>query len=99
MLNEFLWRSLEIYLPKVIIFVIFGVLLDEISATHFIVLAILIVTIAIDVNPVMYLILTGIISILSLLKMLYQVPLVNADNFKFSKSCPVRDYNIVVYYY
>ena len=94
--NEFLWRLLEIYLPKAIIFVIFTVLLDEISATHFIVLAILIVTIPIDVNPVMYLILTAIISNLSLLKMLYQLALVDADNFDFSDSCPVRNFNIVV---
>ena len=88
--NEFLWRLLEIYLPKVIIFVIFTVLLDEISATHFIVLTILIVTIPVDVNPVMYLILTAIISNLSLLKMLYQLALVDADSFNFSDSCPVR---------
>lgn len=88
--NEFLWRLLEIYLPKAIIFVIFTVLLDEISATHFIVLTILIVTIPVDVNPVMYLILTAIISNLSLLKMLYQLALVDADTFDFSDSCPVR---------
>ena len=96
MVNEFLWRLLEIYLPKVIIFVVFTVLLDEISATHFIVLAILVVTIPVDVNPVMYLILTAIISNLSLLKMLYQLALVDSDSFDFSDSCPVRDFNIVV---
>ena len=93
-LNEYLWRLLEIYLPKVIIFVIFAVLLDEISATHFIVLAILIITIPVDVNPVMYLILTVIISNLSLLKMLYQVALVDSDSFDFSDSCPVRDFKL-----
>ena len=95
LVNEFLWRLLEIYLPKVIILVIFTVLLDEISATHFLVLAILIVTIPVDVNPVMYLILTGLISNLTLLKMLYQLALVNEGSFNFSKACPVRNYNIV----
>ena len=70
-------------------------LLDDISATHFLVLAILIVTIPVDVNPVMYLILTGLISNLTLLKMLYQVALVDEGSFNFSKACPVRNYNIV----
>ena len=94
--NEFTWRLLEIYLPKVIIFVIFSVLLDEISATHFIVLVILIIAIPIDINPVMYLILTVIISNLALLKMLYQVALVDEDSFDFSDSCMVRNHNIVI---
>lgn len=89
-INKYFWRLLEIYLPKAIIFVIFAVLLDEISATHFIVLVILIITIPVDVNPVMYLILTGIISNLTLLKMLYQVALVDEGSFDFSDSCPVR---------
>lgn len=94
LLNEFIWRLLEIYLPKVIIFVIFAVLLDEISATHFLVLAILIVTIPVNVNPVMYLILTGLISNLTLLKMLYQVALVDPESFAFSDSCSVRNHNL-----
>ena len=94
LVNEFIWRLLEIYLPKVIIFVVFAVLLDEISATHFLVLAILIVTIPIDVNPVMYLILTGLISNLALLKMLYQVALVDESSFEFSDSCPVRNHKM-----
>lgn len=94
--NEFIWRLLEIYLPKVMIFVIFTVLLDEISATHFLVLAILVVTIPIDINPVMYLILTGIISNLALLKMLYQVALVDQNSFDFSDSCPVRNHDILL---
>ena len=38
---EIFWRLLEIYLPKAIIFVLFAAILDEISATHFLILAIL----------------------------------------------------------
>lgn len=95
LINEFLWRLLEIYLPKVIIFVIFAVLLDEISATHFLVLAVLVVTIPMDINAVMYLILTGLISNLTLLKMLYQVKLVDKGTFNFSNSCSVRTHYIV----
>ena len=95
--NEFLWRLLEIYLPKVIIFVIFAVILDDLSASHFLVLAILVVTIPIDINPVMYLILTGVISNLTLLKMLYQVALVDEKSFEFSHSCPVRNHNTVAF--
>ena len=91
LINEFFWRLLEIYLPKAIIFIIFAALLDEISATHFLVLAILIVAIPVNVNPVMYLILTGIISILAVLKMLYQVALVDKNLFNFTNSCPVRN--------
>ena len=93
LINECFWRLLEIYLPKTIIFVIFAVLLDEISATHFLVLAIFIVAIPLNINPVMYLILTGVISNLSLLKMLYQVALVDQDSFNFTDSCPVRNHN------
>ena len=94
LINEFLWRLLEIYLPKAIIFIIFAVLLDEISATHFLVLAVLVITIPVDVNPVMYLILTGLISNLSLLKMLYQVALIDEGTFNFSDPCPVRSHII-----
>ena len=92
LVNECFWRLLEIYLPKAIIFIIFALLLDEISATHFLVLAILIVAIPVNVNPVMFLILTVIISNLSLLKMLYQVALVDQDYFNFTDSCPVRNH-------
>ena len=95
LIKEFLWRLLEIYLPKVIIFVIFAVLLDEISATHFLVLLVLIVTIPMDINAVMFLILTGLIGNLTLLKMLYQMALVDEGTFNFSNSCSVRTHYIV----
>ena len=81
---EVFWRLLEIYLPKAIIFVVFAAILDEISATHFLILAILVVAIPIEVNSYMYLVLTMLISSLALLKMLYQVPLVEKDHLKFS---------------
>ena len=96
LINEFLWRLLEIYLPKVIIFVIFAVLIDEISATHFLMLVILVVTIPVDVNAVMYLILTGFIGTLTQLKMLYQVALVDEGTFNFSDHCLVRTCNNII---
>ncbi|XP_065913837.1 piezo-type mechanosensitive ion channel component 1-like isoform X3 [Dysidea avara] len=91
---EIFWRLLEIYLPKAMIFVLFAVIVDEISATHFLVLAILVVAIPIEINSVMYIILTVLISNLVLLKMLYQVALVDQDSFKFSDSCPNNIVNI-----
>jgi len=88
-LVEIFWRLLELYLPKAIIFVLFAVIIDEISASHFLVLAILVVAIPTEINTVTYLILTAVISNISLLKMLYQVALVDADSFRFSDSCSV----------
>ena len=86
---ELLWRLLEVYLPKAIIFVLFAAVIDKISASNFLVLAILMVAIPIQVNSVMYFILTGLISCLAVLKMLYQVELVDTDAFRFSTSCLV----------
>ena len=86
---ELLWRLLEVYLPKAIIFVLFALIIDKISASNFLVQAILVVAIPIQVNSVMYFILTGLISCLAVLKMLYQVELVDTDTFRFSTSCLV----------
>jgi len=86
--TEAFWRLLEISLPKAIIFVLFAAIINEISASHFLVLVILVVAIPIEIYWFIYFILTTLISSLTLLKMIYQLALVGADSFKFS-NCSV----------
>jgi len=94
--TELFWRLLEVYLPKAIIFLLFAAIIDKISASNFLVLVILVVTIPIEVNSVTYLILTGLISCLAVLKMLYQLALVDEGFFRFSDSCLVSVHSTYV---
>ncbi|XP_065913262.1 piezo-type mechanosensitive ion channel component 1-like isoform X2 [Dysidea avara] len=89
---EFCWKFLEIYLDKVITIVAFVLVLQQVSSTHIITLLILLGPIVgMRATRVWYPILTLYISVLIMLKMMYQVRMVEVDTFDLTDECSAID--------
>jgi len=89
-LTEFCWRFLEVYLDKIIAIVAFVLVIQQISATHAITLFILLGPIVgLKAKHIWYPLLTLYIGTLIMLKMLYQVRMVESDSFDIEDDCPV----------
>ena len=89
---EFCWRFLEIYLDKVITIVAFVLVLQQVSSTHIITLLILLGPIVgMRATRVWYPMLTLYISVLIMLKMMYQVRMVGVDTFDLTDECSVSN--------
>ena len=96
MFAEFCWRFLEIYLDKIIAIVTFVLVLQQVSSTHVITLLILLgPIIGMRATQVWYPILTLYISVLIMLKMLYQVRMVEEETFDLTDDCSVSNGVIV----
>lgn len=88
--TEFCWRFLEIYLDKVIMIVTFVLVLQQVSSTHVITLFILLCPIVgLKAKDMCYPLLTLYVGTLVMLKMLYQVQMVEPDTFDLTDDCPV----------
>ena len=88
--TEFCWRFLEIYLDKVIVIVTFILVLQQISSTHVITLFILLCPIVgLKAKHMWYPLLTLYVGTLIMLKMLYQVKMVEPHSFDLTDDCPV----------
>jgi len=89
---EFCWRFLEIYLDKIIAIVTFVLVLQQVSSTHVITLLILLgPIIGMRATQVWYPILTLYISVLIMLKMLYQVRMIEEETFNLTDNCSVSN--------
>lgn len=89
-LTEFCWRFLEVYLDKIIAIVAFVLVIQQISATHVITLFILLCSIVgLKAKHIWYPLLTLYIGTLIMLKMLYQVRMVEPHSFDLTDDCPV----------
>ena len=87
---EFCWRFLEIYLDKIIMIIAFVLVIQQISSTHAITLFILLCPIAaLKAKYFWYPLLTLYVATLIMLKMLYQVRMVEPDSFDLGDDCPV----------
>ena len=90
--SEFCWRFLEVYLDKIIAIVTFVLVLQQVSSTHVITLLILLgPIIGLRATRVWYPILTLYTSVLIILKMLYQVRMVDVDTFDLTDDCHVSN--------
>lgn len=88
---EFFWRFLEIYLDKVIMIIAFVLVIQQVSSTHVITLFILLCPIAaLKAKYLWYPLLTLYVATLIMLKMLYQVQMVEPDSFDLADNCTVR---------
>ena len=87
---ELCWRFLEIYLDKIIMIITFVLVIQEISASQVITLFILLCPIVgLKAKHLWYPLLTLYVGVLIVLKMLYQVQMVNPNTFDLSDDCPV----------
>ena len=94
--TEFCWRFLEVYMDKVIVIVTFVLVLQQVSSTHAITLFILLFSIlGMRAKYMWYPILTFYIGTLIMLKMIYQVRMVESDTFDLTDKCPVCPLTIV----
>ena len=88
--TEFCWRFLEIYLDDIIVDVTFLLILQQISSTHVITLFILLCPlVGLKARHMWYPLLTLYISTLIMLKMIYQVTMVEPHTFDLTDNCPV----------
>ena len=88
--TEFCWRFLEIYLDKIIMIIAFVLVIQQVSSTHAITLFILLCPIvALRAKYSWYPLLTLYVATLIMLKMIYQVPMVEPDSFDLSDDCSV----------
>ena len=91
--TEFCWRFLEIYLDKIIVIVTFVLVLQQVSSTHVITLFILLCPIVgLKAKYMWYPLLTLYVGTLIMLKMLYQVQMVETHTFDLTDDCPVCIY-------
>jgi len=89
---EFCWRFLGIYLDKIIAIVTFVLVLQQVSSTHVITLLILLgPIIGMRATQVWYPVLTLYISVLIMLKMLYQVRMIEEETFALTDNCSVSN--------
>ena len=93
------WRLLELHMHKVATLVLFAVALSEISAGYWILLLLLLITIPLPyLNPLMYPVVTLYLGLLTTMKMIYQVPIVQQKFFDFNSSdcrvCSVSDFHL-----
>ena len=88
--TEFCWRFLEIYLDDIIVDVTFLLILQQVSSTHVITLFILLCPlVGLKARHMWYPLLTLYISTLIMLKMIYQVTMVEPHSFDLTDDCPV----------
>ena len=88
--TEFCWRFIEIYLDKVIVIATFILVLQQVSSTHVITLFILLCPIVgLKAKHMWYPLLTLYVGTLIMLKMLYQVQMVEPHTFDLTDDCPV----------
>ena len=88
--TEFCWRFLEIYLDYIIVVVTFLLILQQVSSTHVITLFILLCPlVGLKARHMWYPLLTLYISTLIILKMIYQVTMVEPHSFDLTDDCPV----------
>ena len=88
--TEFCWRFLEIYLDDIIVDVTFLLILQQISSTHVITLFILLCPlVGLKARHMWYPLLTFYIGTLIMLKMIYQVTMVEPHTFDLTDNCPV----------
>ena len=88
--TEFCWRFLEIYMDKIIMIIAFVLVIQQVSSTHVITLFILLCPIvALRAKHLWYPLLTLYIATLIMLKMIYQVRMVEPDSFDLADDCPV----------
>ena len=88
--TEFCWRFLEIYLDKIIMIIAFVLVIQQVSSTHAITLFILLCPIvALRAKYLWYPLLTLYVATLIVLKMIYQVRMVEPDSFDLSDNCTV----------
>ena len=87
-----IWRFLELHMHKIATLVLFAVALSEISAGYWILLLLLLITIPLPyLNPLLYPLVTLYLGLLTTVKMIYQVPIVQQKYFDFNSSdCRVR---------
>ena len=96
--TEFCWRFLEIYMDKIIVIVTFVLVLQQVSSTHAITLFILLCPIVgLQAKQMWYPLLTLYIGTLIMLKMLYQVTMVEPHSFDLTDDCPVRIHILCCY--
>lgn len=91
-LIHLIWRFLELHMHKITTLVLFAVALSEISAGYWILLVMVLITIPLPyLNPLMYPVVTLYLGLLTTLKMVYQVPIIQQRYFDFNRSdCRVR---------
>ena len=88
--TEFCWRFLEIYMDKIIMIIAFVLVIQQVSSTHVITLFILLCPIvALRAKHLWYPLLTLYIAALIMLKMIYQVRMVEPDSFDLADNCSV----------
>ena len=88
--TEFCWRFLEIYMDKIIMIIAFVLVIQQVSSTHVITLFILLCPIvALRAKHLWYPFLTLYIATLIMLKMIYQVRMVEPDSFDLADNCSV----------
>ena len=79
------WRFLELHLDKIVMIVLFTVVLSEVSAGYWVVLMLSVITIPFPYfSPILYPIITVYIGLISVLKTIYQFPMVNFDMFNLT---------------
>lgn len=80
------WRFLELHLHKISMLVLFGVILSEVSAGYWVLLALSLFTIPLPYfSPIFYPLLTIYISLVATLKTIYQFPIVKPDMFNLTR--------------
>ena len=81
------WRFLELHLHKIITLVLFTVAISQVSAVYWVLLAVLLLVIPFPIlNPLTYPLLTLYLGTVTTVKMIYQLPLIDRDDFEL-KNC------------
>ena len=85
-LLELFWRFLELHLHKVICLVLFATTITQISLMYW-ALLIFLLTLVVPIpfiNPLTYPLMTFYLGLVTIVKMVYQVPVVMESHFEFS---------------
>ena len=84
-LIQLFWRFLELHLHKISMLVIFVVVVSEVSAGYWVLLIVALLAIPLPyISPILYPLLTSYVGILSVVKTVYQFPIIKPDMFNLT---------------
>ena len=85
-----MWRFLELHSHKIVSLILFVVVLSQISAAYWILLATLLVVVPLPyLNPLTFPLMTIYLGVFTTLRMIYQLPIFKTKYFDLSSNCSI----------
>ena len=83
-LIQVFWRFLELHLHKIVVLTLFAATLSQISVLYWILLILVVIIVPLSyLNPLTFPLVTLYLGVVTVVKMIYQFPVIHEDDFDF----------------